>query len=126
MQAQDDLQGFLDIINFLMAEANPPRVLTTSYASEERFMSPPLLEYVFPNGPGVALMFMTMNSKLCTAYAQLGVLGTSILFASGDGGVSGSQSQSCRTFIPTFPSGCPLCVSPSPSMSYLSNICLIA
>ena len=39
---------------------------------------------------------------------QLGALGTSILFASGDGGVSGSQSQRCSTFIPTFPSGCPL------------------
>ena len=42
---------------------------------------------------------------------QLGALGTSILFASGDGGVSGSQSQSCRTFIPTFPSGCPFLTS---------------
>lgn len=38
---------------------------------------------------------------------QLGALGTSILFASGDGGVAGSQSQSCTTFQPTFPAGCP-------------------
>lgn len=42
---------------------------------------------------------------------QLGARGTSILFASGDGGVSGSQSSNCRTFVPTFPSGCPFMTS---------------
>lgn len=42
---------------------------------------------------------------------QLGARGTSILFASGDGGVSGSQSASCSTFVPTFPSGCPFMTS---------------
>jgi hypothetical protein len=47
---------------------------------------------------------------LCNAYASLGARGVSILFASGDGGVSGSQSESCSTFRPTFPSGCPLSV----------------
>jgi hypothetical protein len=35
----------------------------------------------------------------------------SILFASGDGGVSGSQSGSCSKFVPTFPSGCPYLTS---------------
>ena len=51
--------------------------------------------------------------NLCNAYAQLGARGTSILFSSGDGGVSGSQaSDACdgSEFIPTFPSGCPLYV----------------
>lgn len=42
---------------------------------------------------------------------QLGARGTSILFASGDGGVSGSQSGRCTTFLPTFPSGCPFMTS---------------
>jgi tripeptidyl-peptidase-1 len=32
-------------------------------------------------------------SNLCNAYMQLGALGTSLIFSSGDGGVSGSQSQ---------------------------------
>lgn len=49
-----------------------------------------------------------LNSNLCNAYAQLGARGTSILFASGDGGVAGSQTTRCTTFLPTFPSGCPL------------------
>lgn len=51
-------------------------------------------------------------SQLCNAYAQLGARGTSILFASGDGGVAGSQTSSCTKFLPTFPSGCPLYVIP--------------
>ncbi|KAJ7892529.1 peptidase S8/S53 domain-containing protein [Mycena olivaceomarginata] len=42
---------------------------------------------------------------------QLGALGTSLLFASGDGGVSGGQGQSCGDFVPPFPAGCPFITS---------------
>lgn len=42
---------------------------------------------------------------------QLGARGTSILFASGDGGVSGSQPNLCLEYVPTFPSGCPFMTS---------------
>ncbi|THH32196.1 hypothetical protein EUX98_g1969 [Antrodiella citrinella] len=88
-----DLEGFLDIINFLLGESNPPNVLTTSYGQNENTIS------------------STLANQLCNAYQQLGARGTSILFASGDGGVSGSQSGSCSTFVPTFPSGCPFLTS---------------
>ncbi|KAI0657113.1 family S53 protease [Cubamyces menziesii] len=88
-----DLEGFLDIINFLLAEDTPPQVLTTSYGQNENTIS------------------RNLANQLCNAYAQLGARGTSILFASGDGGVSGSQSSSCRNFVPTFPSGCPFMTS---------------
>ncbi|KAF8958727.1 family S53 protease-like protein [Flammula alnicola] len=87
------LEGFLDIINFLLAETNPPHVLTTSYGQNENTIS------------------SALANQLCNAYAQLGARGTSILFASGDGGVSGSQSGRCTTFLPTFPSGCPFMTS---------------
>ncbi|KAI0047118.1 family S53 protease-like protein [Auriscalpium vulgare] len=90
---RDGVFGFLDIINFLLAESNPPHVLTTSYGANE-------------NGVSRALA-----NNLCNAYAQLGARGTSILFSSGDGGVSGSQSGTCTTFVPTFPSGCPFMTS---------------
>ncbi|KAH8108241.1 peptidase S8/S53 domain-containing protein [Phellopilus nigrolimitatus] len=50
--------------------------------------------------------------RLCDAYMQLGARGTSILFASGDGGVSGNRpTNDCSTFVPTFPSGCPFITS---------------
>ncbi|GJE88140.1 S53 family peptidase [Phanerochaete sordida] len=88
-----DLGGFLDIINFLLGESNPPQVLTTSYGDNESDIS------------------RSLANNLCNAYAQLGARGTSILFASGDGGVSGGQSQSCTKFVPTFPSGCPFMTS---------------
>ncbi|KAF8516716.1 family S53 protease-like protein [Hysterangium stoloniferum] len=89
----DGIDGFLDIINSLLNEASPPQVLSTSYGFNE---------------PGIP---SSIANSLCNAYMQLGARGTSILFSSGDGGVSGSQSQTCTTFIPTFPSGCPFVTS---------------
>ncbi|KZV98447.1 family S53 protease [Exidia glandulosa HHB12029] len=87
------LEGFLDIINALLAESNPPTVLTTSYGQNENTIS------------------RSLATQLCNAYMQLGARGTTILFASGDGGVAGSQSARCTTFVPTFPSGCPYMTS---------------
>ncbi|KAH8992221.1 subtilisin-like protein [Lactarius akahatsu] len=93
-QYQDgDLEGFLDIINFLSGKSAPPQVLTTSYGQDENTIS------------------RALAYRLCNAYASLSARGVSILFSSGDGGVSGSQSQSCTTFVPTFPSGCPFVTS---------------
>ncbi|KIJ29336.1 hypothetical protein M422DRAFT_188615 [Sphaerobolus stellatus SS14] len=89
----DGIDGFLDIINALIAETSPPQVLSTSYGFDE------------PEVPAA------IGTKLCNAYMQLGARGTTIFFSSGDGGVSGSQSQTCTTFVPTFPSGCPFLTS---------------
>ncbi|KAJ7167986.1 family S53 protease-like protein [Mycena filopes] len=91
----DGVDGFLDIITALIRQptGTRPNQLTTSYGFDENDLSPSVL------------------TTLCNAYMQLGALGTSILFSSGDGGVSGSQSQRCTTFIPTAPSGCPFLTS---------------
>ena len=86
----ENKNGFLDIVNNLLAQDMVPQVLSTSYGMDE------------------AAVGVDLAQQMCDAYMQLGARGTSILFASGDGGVSGSQSQRCTTFIPTFPSGCPL------------------
>ncbi|KAF7365749.1 Family S53 protease [Mycena venus] len=84
-----DLEGFLDIVNFLSDEDDVPQVMTTSYGENETDMSK-------------ALAF-----KLCEAYAAFGARGTSVLFASGDGGVEGGQAQSCTKYQAAFPAGCP-------------------
>ncbi|KAJ7682849.1 family S53 protease [Mycena rosella] len=84
-----DLEGFLDIVNFLSDEDDVPQVMSTSYGENETDMSK-------------ALAF-----KLCTAYAAFGARGTSVLFASGDGGVEGGQSQTCTKYQAAFPAGCP-------------------
>ncbi|PIL23444.1 hypothetical protein GSI_14755 [Ganoderma sinense ZZ0214-1] len=99
-QNQDgDLGGFLDIINSLLKEDKPPLVLTTSFGFDEA----PFAQ----QAPDLA-------QTLCNAYAQLGARGTSVLFASGDGGVSGPQANNAcngKAFSPTFPSGCPFLTS---------------
>ncbi|KAK7001784.1 peptidase S8/S53 domain-containing protein [Favolaschia claudopus] len=91
----DGLDGFLDIITTLINEpaSQRPSVLTTSYGFDESDLTRPVA------------------NNLCNAYMQLGALGTSLIFSSGDGGVSGSQSQSCTNFIPTLPSDCPFVTS---------------
>ncbi|KAA1474737.1 family S53 protease [Dentipellis sp. KUC8613] len=92
----DGIDGALDIINHLLGKAHPPNVLTTSYTLDERDVPFPLAQ------------------EICNAYAQLGARGTSILFSSGDGGVSGGDfddTQNCTTFVPTLPSTCPFVTS---------------
>ncbi|KAK0214424.1 family S53 protease-like protein [Armillaria fumosa] len=89
----DGVSGYLDIINFLNGEANPPQVLTTSYGLDETGIS------------------SSIATRLCNAYAALGARGVSILFASGDGGVSGSRPKDCTAFVPTFPAACPYITS---------------
>ncbi|KAI0727417.1 peptidase S8/S53 domain-containing protein [Fomitopsis betulina] len=84
-----DLAGFLDMADLLLNETSPPQVFTTSYGPNEDDV-PEDLAY-----------------NLCNAYAQLGARGVSVLYATGDGGVSGTQSSECTTFVVPFPDGCP-------------------
>ncbi|KAL0573817.1 hypothetical protein V5O48_008125 [Marasmius crinis-equi] len=90
---QDDVSGFLDVIDFLIAEEAPPAVLSTSYGFDE-----------FDLGSQLA-------TRLCDAYAALGARGVSNIFASGDGGVWGARDNQCEFFQPTFPAGCPFITS---------------
>ncbi|KAJ6554859.1 family S53 protease [Mycena capillaripes] len=91
----DGMFGFMDSITQLIQEpaSTRPSVLSTSYGFDEDAFSLPVA------------------SNLCNAYMQLGALGTSILFSSGDGGVSGSQGRTCTDFVPTMPSNCPFVTS---------------
>ncbi|KAF7295207.1 Family S53 protease-like protein [Mycena indigotica] len=98
----DEAGGFLDQINALISDNSRPTVLTTSYGFNEDDLS-------FPVADG-----------LCNAYMQLGALGTSILFSSGDGGVAGNEFD-CTTFVPTAPSGCPWVTSVGSSQTILEN-----
>ncbi|KAF7370195.1 Serine protease S53 [Mycena sanguinolenta] len=91
----DDVDGFIDIVNFIIATPieTRPTVLTTSYGFNE------------PNLP------ISLAVGICNAYMQLGAIGISVLFASGDGGVSGVQATECTNFVPTAPGGCPFITS---------------
>ncbi|KAH9944747.1 family S53 protease [Amylocystis lapponica] len=88
-----DLDGWLDTINYLLNENSPPQTVTTSYGGNEGDFSNSLMK------------------NYCNAAAQLGARGVSILFSSGDGGVTGGQNQDCDTFQPVFPASCPYITS---------------
>ncbi|EIM89476.1 family S53 protease [Stereum hirsutum FP-91666 SS1] len=89
----DGIAGFIDEVNFLLAEDVVPNVLTTSYAFNEP-----------------SLAFNLVNN-LCNAYAQLTARGTTAFTSSGDGGVGGTYYDDCTFFVPSFPSTCPYVTS---------------
>ncbi len=70
-------------------DADMPLTMSVSYGDNE-----PGVDNGYANRVGVE-------------FQKAGVRGTSIMFSSGDGGVSGGQSQPCDTFVPTFPAGSP-------------------
>ncbi|KAJ4490304.1 subtilisin-like protein [Lentinula aciculospora] len=84
--------GFLDIVNDLLAESNPPLVLTTSYgiAADESGLS------------------KSLTFAMCDAFMKLTARGVSILYATGDGGVASSPGAECdnEPFLAAWPT-CP-------------------
>ncbi|KAI0644036.1 family S53 protease [Trametes meyenii] len=92
-QISDGASGFLEFIESVLGLTNPPLVLSTSYGFNEGEL-----------GEEIA-------ANLCRLYAQAGARGISLIFNTGDGGVSGCVTQQCTLFIPTFPSSCPFVTS---------------
>ncbi|KIK70212.1 hypothetical protein GYMLUDRAFT_80188 [Collybiopsis luxurians FD-317 M1] len=90
---RNDSIAFLDLIDSINQQDSPPHVLTTSYGFNENDIT------------------SALANVLCNNYMLAGTRGISVLFSSGDGGVSGSQNQSCTNFVPTFPSSCPYVTS---------------
>ena len=122
--------GFIDTVNFLLAQDELPLVLTTSYGFNEPDFegSEDLAKYVSVASLGFSWAdYAYHTSTFCNAYAQLGARGTSVFFCSGDNGVySFSFNSLCdaTTFGPTFPSTCPLYVLSVVSRSHC--LCLTA
>ncbi|TFY81640.1 hypothetical protein EWM64_g2369 [Hericium alpestre] len=88
-----DPVGFLNAVDLLLNETSPPQVLSVSYGTDELGID---------NATARAV---------CNGFAQLGARGVSVIFASGDGGISGghpdSSCTSSDTFRPVFPATCP-------------------
>ncbi|KAJ6534417.1 family S53 protease [Mycena capillaripes] len=92
-QANSDASiSYMDTINWLLSQEDPPTVFTTSYANEE------------------AAFTQSAATSLCNGYMQLAAIGISMIFASGDGGASDNQ-QGCTSLVPMFPSTCPYVTS---------------
>jgi tripeptidyl-peptidase-1 len=91
-------EPYLDWLDFILIQKTIPQTISTSYGDDEQTVP---RDYA---------------TSVCNMFAQLGVMGVSILFGSGDGGVGGvglvngsclSNDGTNRTeFLPMFPASC--------------------
>ncbi|KAF9512132.1 hypothetical protein BS47DRAFT_1394555 [Hydnum rufescens UP504] len=91
-------EPYAEWLNYLANQTTIPQTITTSYGDDEQTVP---LDYA---------------TRVCNTFAQLGALGVSLLFSSGDGGVGAGN---CTTndgtnqvkFLPIFPASCPFVTS---------------
>ncbi|KAF9371354.1 hypothetical protein CPB97_002019, partial [Podila verticillata] len=85
-----NMNGFINLANYLLQQPTPPTVFSISYSFNENVVS------------------TTEANTLCNIFMQLGARGTSVIVASGDGGVGGGRpNATCTSFVSTFPATCP-------------------
>jgi tripeptidyl-peptidase I len=92
----DTNEPYLDWLDVILDQETIPQTISTSYGDDEQTVPPDYADSV------------------CDLFAQLGTMGVSVLFSSGDNGVG---SGSCLTndgtdrvqFIPVFPASCQWC-----------------
>ncbi|KAJ6503574.1 subtilisin-like protein [Mycena sanguinolenta] len=80
--SNDAVMEFMDIINWILTQENPPTVFTTSYGSEE------------------AQIPQSSATSICNGYMQLAAMG----------GAS-DNIKGCTEFVPMFPPTCPYVTS---------------
>ncbi|KAI0271753.1 subtilisin-like protein [Russula aff. rugulosa BPL654] len=87
-------EPYLDWLDFIMTQKTIPQTISTSYGDDEQTVP---LDYA---------------ESVCNMFCQLGTMGVSILFSSGDSGVGGGSCLSndgtnSVKFTPAFPASCP-------------------
>jgi len=90
----DANEPYLDWLEFILCQEAIPQTISTSYGDDEQTVPQ---EYA---------------TAVCNMFARLGLMGVSVLFASGDSGVGGGLCHSNDgtnrvKFIPVFPASCP-------------------
>ena len=86
-------EPYLDWLDFILDQPTIPQTISTSYGDDEQTVPPDYAKTV------------------CDLFAQLGTMGSSVLFSSGDFGVGGGSCLSNdgaeqRQFTPMFPASC--------------------
>lgn len=97
--------------------ARPAYVISTSYGYNEADLTP------------------AYTTRQCNEYAKLGLMGTTLVYSSGDNGVAGNgglcltpngtQTEEGKIFNPGFPAGCPYVTSASPFLSAIASLCTL-
>ncbi|KAJ7292723.1 tripeptidyl peptidase A [Mycena rebaudengoi] len=90
-------EPYLDFIDYILSQDNPPTVITTSYGDDEQTVP------------------QDYAKAVCQGFAKLGARGISVLFSTGDQGLGTDDLPTCiantgsnaTTFLPVFPASCP-------------------
>jgi tripeptidyl-peptidase-1 len=91
----DTNEPYLTWLNHVLAQSDLPQVISTSYSDDEQTVP------------------FSYAKSACNGFAQLGVRGISLFFASGDDGVGPSgtcisnDGKNTSTFLALFPPSCP-------------------
>ena len=94
-------EPYMDWLEFTLGQEMIPQTISTSYGDNEETVPP---DYA---------------RSICNMFAQLGAMGTTVIFSSGDGGVSGGvPTDNCVNFIPTFPAPCEVYLSYNKGMRF--------
>ncbi|KAH8994686.1 subtilisin-like protein [Lactarius hatsudake] len=94
---------FASWLGYILMQDNIPRTISISYVADERLISVEYAAYV------------------CTQFSMLGVLGVSVLIATGDDGVGKGDcvaDDGSVRFIPLFPATCPYVTAIGGTTSY--------
>ncbi|KAH9025825.1 peptidase S8/S53 domain-containing protein [Lactarius hengduanensis] len=96
--AENNNEPFLEWLEYIINQDDIPQTITTSYGGDEQ---------TFP---------VDYAESVCELFAQLGVRGVSVIFASGDLGVGGgdckkNDGSGTVEFLPIFPPTCPYVTS---------------
>jgi tripeptidyl-peptidase-1 len=86
-------EPYLSFIDYILSQTSIPRTITTSYGDDEQTVPPDYAQDV------------------CNGFMKLGVMGSSVLFSSGDNAVGGDDCLSndgtnSVKFLPIFPATC--------------------
>ncbi|KAK0461797.1 tripeptidyl peptidase A [Desarmillaria tabescens] len=87
-------EPYAEWLDYMLDQEDLPATISTSYGDEENTVP---LDYA---------------RRICQGFAQLGVRGISLLFASGDSGVGNGEcitndGTQAKRFVPSFPASCP-------------------
>ncbi|KAH8991300.1 tripeptidyl peptidase SED3 [Lactarius akahatsu] len=93
---------YLSWLDAVLGQKNVPQTITTSYGANEKTHP---LDYAI---------------RVCLLFAQLGARGTSVLFASGDYGVS--EGDCTARFTPIFPATCPYVTAVGGTTSFMPEV----
>lgn len=105
--SSSDNEPYLEFLQHILAQKNPPQVISISYSDDEQSVP------------------QAYARRVCDLFAQVAARGISVIGSSGDGGASGTGGNTAckgpdgkRRFIPTFPSSCPWITSVGATAGY--------